>query len=349
MIIRNQILTGDVRDRLTEIPDASVHCIITSPPYWALRDYGHSDQLGTEHDVEAWVRDIVAVCQQLKRVLVPDGALWLNLGDSYSRHPREGAAKKSLLLGPQRVALWLTQAGWLLRNQVIWAKRNPMPSSVSDRLTTTHEMLYFFTKQPDYYFNLNAIRENTSGGHHPRAARAPQPNYPPRAAVPALGHGASPRVDLNQGLAGMKATGRDSHPLGKNPGDVWTLATASYRGAHFATFPLELVQRPLLSTCPERVCDACGTPWRPAMQRINGRALATGPLHPDCACGAGWKPGLVLDPFLGSGTVAVAAEQHHRDWLGVELNPVYVALANQRLATWRTQNGPRPANRRASG
>lgn len=332
----NQILIGDVRARLGELPDASVNCIITSPPYFAMRDYGHAEQIGAEAHVEDWAEDIAAACSELWRVLTPNGSLWLNLGDGYSRHPREGAAKKSLLLGPQRVALRLTRSGWLLRNQVVWAKKNPMPSSVGDRFTTTHESVYFFTKQPNYYFDLDAVRE-TPKNAAPGKRRAIRSHYLPRQAVPSLGGGASPRIDLNHGLAALKAEGRSSHPLGRNPGDVWNLATASYRGAHFATFPIELVRRPLLTTCPERMCTVCGQPWRRATQVVDGRRLRNGLPRPDCQCHAKWRPGVVLDPFLGSGTVAIAAETYSRNWLGIELNPDYATLAEQRLKNWRTQ------------
>jgi site-specific DNA-methyltransferase (adenine-specific) len=326
------ILVGDARDRLAELPDASVDCVVTSPPYWGLRDYNHERQLGAEADVDAWADAIAEICAQLARVLTPTGALWLNLGDSYARRPLDGAAKKSLLLAPQRVALRLTRAGWLLRNQVIWAKKNPMPSSVTDRLTTTHEFLYFFTRSPRYFFDLNSIREPAvTQPHQGRVGRAV---YPPREAAPTLGGGSTPRIDLNQGLAGMKARGQESHPLGKNPGDVWRLGTASYSGAHFATFPVELVRRPLLSTCPAQVCTTCHQPWRKAVQIIDGRRLALGPRRSVCSHTA-WRPGRVLDPFLGAGTVALAAEEHDRDWLGIELNPTYAELAKRRLSVWR--------------
>jgi site-specific DNA-methyltransferase (adenine-specific) len=327
-----RILVGDVRDRLKELPNAAVDTIITSPPYWAMRDYGHGQQIGAEATVEAWAEEIAGVAVELARVLTPTGSLWLNLGDGYSRHSREGTEKKGLLLGPERVAAMLTRDGWLLRNKIIWAKANPMPFSGTDRLTTTHEYLYFFTKQPRYYFDLDPIREPaTSAG---RGRRTRSASYPPREAIPTLGSSNSPRIDLNQGLAGMKAAGRESHPLGKNPGDVWIIPTASYHGAHFATFPVELVRRPLLSTCPERMCVACGQPWQRAPQEIDGRRLATGPLRPICGH-ADWRPGRVLDPFMGAGTVAVAAEQHGRDWIGIELNPEYAQLTEKRLAEWR--------------
>lgn len=333
---RCQVLIGDARERLRELPDGSVDCVITSPPYFAQRDYGTDGQLGAEQHVEEWVKGLLNVCRELARVLKLGGALWLNLGDGYSRHSREGADKKSLLLGPERVALALTGEGWLLRNKVIWAKTNPMPASVADRLSCGYEVLYFLTRQRHYHFDLNAIRIPAVTPVHPgRAARAS--HYPPREAVPHVGR--VPRVDLNRGLAALKADGREHHPLGKNPGDVWTTATASYRGAHFATFPIELVRRPLLTTCPAQVCAACGVPWRHAMQRQYERLLATGPLRPMCEChgdgNAVSRPGVVLDPFLGSGTVALTAEQFERDWVGIELNPEYAALAEHRIKEQR--------------
>jgi DNA modification methylase len=328
-------LIGDVRERLAELPDGYVDCVITSPPYWALRDYGHTGQIGAEANVEAWADQIASVCDELRRVLTPTGALWLNLGDSYSRHAHDGAARKSLLLGPSRVALRLTQSGWLLRNSIVWAKTNAMPSSVTDRLSTTHEAIFFLTKQARYHFDLDAIRESAvTAPHGGRSSRAA---YPPREAVPTLGGGSSPRVDLNQGLAGMKAAGQESHPLGKNPGDAWSFATANYRGAHFATFPIGLVRRPLLATCPERVCTRCSQPWRRTMQVISGRKLATGPLRAPCGH-SGWRPGILLDPFFGAGTVAIAAEMYGRDWLGIEINPDYAALSRSRIAEWRARH-----------
>ena len=132
-----QILVGDVRKRLAELPASSVDTVITSPPYFALRDYGHPGQLGLESDVDGWVSGLVDVCRDLARVLKPGGSLWLNVGDSYSGHDRQGAPKKSLLLGPERLAVALLRDGWLIRNQVIWAKTNPMPSSIGGAIVKT--------------------------------------------------------------------------------------------------------------------------------------------------------------------------------------------------------------------
>lgn len=334
-----RILIGDAVQQLQELPDASVDCVITSPPYFALRDYDTPGQLGTVGHIDEWVKQLVDVGRELHRVLTPIGALWLNLGDGYSRHHSEGAAKKGLLLGPARVALALADEGWLLRNQIIWAKTNPMPASVTDRLSCTYEVVHFFTKQPHYYFDLDPIRE--PAGTPASRGRPTRSTYPPPSAVPFIGR--APRVDLNHGLDALKAAGQQSHPLGKNPGDVWSLATASYRGAHFATFPVELVRRPLLATCPKQVCTACGQPWQRVPRTVNGRKLATGPLRAICSCHAPSRPGIVLDPFLGSGTTALAAEQHGRNWIGIELNPDYAQLAEKRLADWRTKQNNQTA------
>lgn len=330
---RNAILIGDVRDHLTELPDASVDTVITSPPYFGVRNYGHEQQLGAEQDVYEWVHNLRLVTRELTRVLRPAGSLWLNLGDSYSRRATEGAAPKSLLLGPSRLALALVHDGWTLRNEVIWVKTNPMPSSVTDRLTTTHELIYFFTRSLRYYFDLDPIRR-------PLVTGKQNPSSAPRTYPPA-GIGAANRkgwtLNNNRGLSHLKASGVAGHPLGKNPGDVWSLPTAGFRGGHFAAFPLSLAERAVLATCPKRVCSTCGQPWHRALERRDGRLLATGELEPTCMCGADHTPGIVLDPFMGTGTTALAAEKHGRDWLGIELNPTYAAMAEARIAAARAK------------
>lgn len=319
--LRNRLLIGDVRERSTAIPDSSVDCIITSPPYFQLRDYGVSGQIGLEDNVDGWADELLLVLRGLARVLKPSGSLWLNLGDSYSRHERFGAPAKGLLLGPERVLLGLTADGWIVRNKVIWAKTNPLPHSVADRLTNKYEVVYFLTRSPRYFFDLDAIRQRHDTRHAPHYART----WPPLSVLPpGWSHKGSP----NGGLNALKARGLSGHPLGKNPGDVWTLATGSYRGAHFATFPPALVERPLLATCPERVCSRCGVPFR--CRSAKG-------LQPECDCRASSRPGLVLDPFFGAGTVGLVAEQHGRDWLGIELNPVYAQLALTRIEDARLE------------
>lgn len=329
-----QILIGDARTRLAELPPASIDTIITSPPYFALRNYGHTKQLGLEPNVDTWVANLVTICRGIARILKPGGSLWLNVADSYSSHQRQGAPKKSLLLGPQRLAMALLQDGWLLRNQMVWAKTNPMPSSVGDRLSCSYEHVLLLVRSQQYFFDLDAIRQAlvTTAKQRPGAV---QYRYLPDNAIPP-----DAGFDDDGGLNQLKAEGRAGHPLGKNPGDVWSVPTAAYRGAHFATFPLSLVKRPLLATCPEKVCTRCGTPWQREPVNRHQPIPTLGRLKPNCNCDGGTTPGIVLDPFMGAGTVAVAAEQHGRDWVGVELNAKYAALAKRRIQGQRMARKP---------
>ena len=306
---RNTILVGDAVEQLHRLPTHSIDCVITSPPYYALRDYGVDGQLGLEVDVGRWVTNLLRLADAVARVLKPTGSLWLNLGDSYSRHVRYGAPPKGMLLGPERLLLALAARGWICRNKVVWAKPNAMPSSVTDRLNTTSEVVYFLVRCRQYYFDLDAIREP----HRSRGRR--RPGIQLKAAPPWVGPLAA---GTHNGLRRARPARQPGHPLGKNPGDVWTVATRGYRGAHFATFPEELVRRPLLATCPPFVCTACGHPSRSTARRA-------------CACDAAQAPGIVLDPFFGTGTVGLVARKHARDWIGIELNPAYVAMARERL------------------
>ena len=307
---RITILTGDASATLRSLPAGSIDCAVTSPPYMGLRDYGVTGQLGLEPNVAGWVSDLRQVCREIARVLVPTGSLWLNLGDSFSRHPKYGAPTKGLLLAPERLLLALAQDGWIVRSKVIWSKTNPMPTSVSDRLSSTYEVIYFLVRRPRYFFDLDAIREphRSAGAMRARVVRH-------ESAV-----GAGPLAASRGGLRRLQETGTPGHPLGKNPGDVWSIGTrAGYGGAHFATFPPELVRRPILATCPAVVCTACGT----------GQKSAHGTLQCDCKAPA--RRGIVLDPFAGTATVGVVARELGRDFIGVELNPAYVRLARERL------------------
>lgn len=325
-LARNRILTGDATEVLATLPPDSVDCVVTSPPYFGLRDYGVRGQLGQEATVEAWVEGLRNVINAVARVLKPSGAVWLNLGDSFSRHASYGAVPKSLLLAPERVVLALAADGWVVRNKVIWAKTNPMPSSVRDRLSLTWEVLYLLVRSPTYYFDLDAIRvPHTTADRtaSPDAERMPS-------ALTKAADWAGPLAASRNGLARVKAEGRPGHPLGKNPGDVWRLATQPFRGAHFATFPPGLLHRPILATCPRWVCSDCGLPWGPLDRR-------TGPTGPRCTMAADPRPGVVLDPFCGTGTVGLAARELGRDWLGIELNPAYVQLAEERLGMANSQ------------
>jgi DNA modification methylase len=289
-----QILDGDVRTKLDELPAASVDCIVTSPPYFRLRNYGHEDQIGLEDHVDAWVDELQLVARGLHRVLKDSGSFWLNLGDTYARNLSDGARPKSLVLAPEKLATALVDDGWILRNKIIWAKSNPMPVSVRDRLSCTWEVLYFFTKQPSYHFDLDAIRVP----HRTKRIGSSRPDGRQRAwSVPPQWRG--PASGSNTGLDRLKALGLAGHPLGKNPGDVWQLPTASFRGAHHAVFPVALAERPILAACP--------------------------------------FGGVVLDPFMGSGSTAIAAEKHGRKWIGIELNPEIAELALARIESERAK------------
>jgi DNA modification methylase len=320
---RNQIIVGDAAQQLTTLLDSSVDMVLTSPPYFRLRDYHASGQLGLEGNVEEWVTALRGIARQLHRVLVPTGSFWLNVSDTYSTDARQGGGRKSLLLGPERLALALLQDGWLLRNKIVWQKANPMPSSVRDRLTCTWEALYVFVKQADYVFDLDGIRQPHKTAH-PAAKRGHVRDRNREA-------WRGPNGDDASGLAAMKAEGRVGHPLGKNPGDVWRIASSNYRGAHHATFPVALADRAIRAGAPERRCTRCRAPWRRQTIRSLGGTAVRSALGPTCACGAASEPGLVLDPFFGAGTTGVAARALGRDWLGIELNPEFAALAEQRI------------------
>lgn len=285
-----RVLVGDVRMQLASLPAESVDTVVTSPPYFQLRNYQHDGQIGLEDQVDGWVDELRTVARGLQRVLKPTGTFWLNLGDTYARNPTDGAPPKSLLLGPERLAMKLVEDGWVLRNKVVWAKPNPMPTSVRDRLSTTWEVVYCFVRSKDYFYDLDAIRvPHRSAGHGTRRTTRPAWSVPTEWRAPLAGS--------NSGLDKLKASGLPGHPLGKNPGDVWTIATAGYRGPHHAVYPTALVERPIQATCP--------------------------------------PGGVVLDPFIGSGTTAIAAEALGRNWVGIELNPDFARLAMQRIEAAR--------------
>lgn len=294
---------GDALDVLRRMGDGSVDCIVTSPPYYGLRDYGVDGQLGAEASPAEYVENMRALFAEARRVLADDGTLWLNLGDSYSRgegtfteHPQQSrngsgvlgprgrqpsssasvrtftATKvppaKNLMGIPWRVAFALQDDGWILRNDIIWHKPNAMPESVRDRLSNRHEHLFMFSKSPRYWFDLDPIREphvsepGREGANYMRGQKAIRPVGP---------------------NSGNYSAG------GRNPGDVWSIATTPFPGAHFAVMPPELAERCVLAGC---------------------------------------KPGgTVLDPFSGSGTTGLAAAKHGRRYVGIDLNADYLDLS----------------------
>jgi DNA modification methylase len=309
------ILTGDSLQNLRGLPDQSVHTCVTSPPYFGLRDYGMPGQIGLEDTPEAFVARLVEVFREVRRVLRDDGTLWLNLGDSYAaarggthqpaetlaggkggksadganvnrdRHdgynptrnaPAIGLKHKDLIGIPWRVAFALQADGWYLRQDIIWHKPNPMPESVRDRCTKAHEYLFLLSKSGRYFFDAEAIKEP--------------------AVYANSGRSSATKHDLS---GDRKRNGSTNAPSfraiaeTRNRRSVWTVTTKPFAGAHFATFPPDLIEPCILAGCP-----------------------------------AG---GTVLDPFFGAGTTGLVAQKHGRDCVGIELNPAYVEIAQKRL------------------
>ncbi|WP_329215142.1 site-specific DNA-methyltransferase [Streptomyces sp. NBC_01485] len=301
------LLLGDALEVLSTLPDGSIDCIVTSPPYYSLRDYGVDGQYGREATPAAYVETMRALFAEARRVLADDGTLWLNLGDSYAYPPgsagRQGNGRrkgrtftadglrgtdalppKNLLGIPWRTAFALQDDGWILRNEIIWSKPNAMPESVRDRLSSRHEHLFLFAKQAHYTFDLDPIREPVSEDNK----RRPVLDWETRK---------SRGESVRQGTGGASVAGVQrvaANPLGRNPGDVWSIPTRPYPAAHFATFPIDLPLRCIKAGC------------RPG--------------------------GTVLDPFSGSGTTGDAARRLGRKYVGIDLNPAYHDLAKERFA-----------------
>jgi len=299
------LMLGDCRESLRSMRDGSINTCVTSPPYFGLRDYGHADQIGLEPTPDEFVAAMVEVFREVKRVLRDDGTLWLNLGDSYVSTPtgklgdkitlgggREnqaaalnrpdktgfGLAVKNLIGVPWRVAFALQADGWYLRQDIIWHKPNPMPESVQDRCTKAHEYIFMLSKSPRYYFDSEAIKEpavsdHKSGNGFKRDARMSYQNAD-----------GTPRGNDEQWTdVGGK----------RNRRSVWTVSTKPFKGAHFATFPPDLIEPCVMAGCP--------------------------------------VGGLVLDPFGGAGTTGLVAQRHGRNAVLCELNYDYAAITCERL------------------
>jgi DNA modification methylase len=359
-----QLYQADARS--LPIPDDSVDCVVTSPPYWGLRDYGLYEQgIGLEPTPEEYCTNMVKVFREVWRVLKPTGTVWLNLGDSYTGsgvHPGGGAIQKGNigatnttlppkggknlkskdLVGiPWRVAFALQADGWYLRSDIIWSKPNPMPESVQDRPTKAHEYVFLLTKSPRYYYDADAIRET----------------YAPATLVDAGDNENGQRRDRKfpgnpsvggTNLGGLRAGGR-------NKRSVWEIPTHPYPEAHFATYPEKLVEPCILAGSSEKgVCAECGKPWERTVEResmqINRthnhpeylRTRTSGTMtkppsstttgwHPTCDCNASIVPATVLDPFVGSGTTMAVAQRLGRRGIGTDLSEAYLKLAIKRL------------------
>jgi DNA modification methylase len=314
------LYTGDVLSVLAALPEESVHCVVTSPPYYGLRDYGVPGQIGLEESPAEYIEKMVEVFRGVRRVMRKDATLWLNVGDSYAgsgkgpsnslnkNNPHsheaaltmrgmnplegtptewlsvpEGMKPKDLMGIPWMLAFALRADGWYLRSDIIWAKPNPMPESVTDRPTKAHEYLFLLSKSPRYFYDAEAIREIT--GHE---ATAEEYEEARKETWPSGG------IERHAGAYKNAHAPALTHPAGRNRRTVWTIATEPYPEAHFATFPRKLVQPCILAGCP--------------------------------------IGGTVLDPFGGSGTTAEVALEYGRRAILIELKPEYVELQRKRLA-----------------
>jgi DNA modification methylase len=305
------ILHGDCRDILPTLEAESFDCVVTSPPYWGLRDYGVAGQIGLEPTMAAYLETMVGVCRELRRVLKPAGTFWLNIGDSYAtvggngtqgasgqRASRtftasgsskkgvpDGLKPKDLCMIPNRLAIALQDEGWWVRSEIIWAKPNPMPESVTDRPTSAHEKIWLLTKSERYFYDAAAIREEFAD------ERQGNPGAYLRTTSRAKG---CIRERQDSGLlngGGGWASGAERG--GRNARNVWTIPSQPFKGSHFATFPPALVERCIKAGCP-----------------------------------AG---GSVLDPFGGAGTTGLVADRLGRHATLIELNPEYADMTKRRI------------------
>ena len=356
-------------ETLKTLESESINTCVTSPPYWGLRDYnGEKEQLGLEATPQEFVDNLVAVFREVKRVLRKDGTLWLNLGDCYGQQNGKGfntnantgytnrstemqkrfgdiklntnLPAKNLVGIPWRVALALQEDGWILRQDIIWSKPNPMPESVKDRCTKAHEYIFLLSKSPKYYYDNEAIKEDAKFPGGPTGAHAIRKGV------------GDPKMQTRSGL----------HKIGANPKrnkrSVWTITTKPYKEAHFATFPKDLIEPCVLAGCPEKICVDCGKPYERVMQKPKqlevkrGRRAGTDDrliggvldkytrenppidlgLQKQCDCETNeTKAGTVLDPFGGSGTTAQVANDNRRDSILCELSADYIEIAKKRL------------------
>jgi DNA modification methylase len=377
--------------RFIPLADESVNCVVTSPPYYGLRDYGISGQIGLEVTPDEYVANLVQVFREVKRVLRDDGTLWLNLGDSYSGSGKgqwnggasdpknqktfgmklnnvgnipDGLKPKDLIGIPWMVAFALRADGWWLRQDIIWAKPNPMPESVTDRCTKAHEYVFLLTKSARYWYDNDAIREPQSVESLNRLKR---------------GYNGDVMRDYPSGAQNhlknyFGETDEEIESLaGRNKRSVWTVTTRPYKGAHFATFPPDLIKPMILAGCPQIVCAKCGAPYQRVLERVDKRhwterndyrsgdkykfeyleskqrneigrndapASFKSPemidkgFQPTCNCNAGTTSGIVFDPFVGSGTTVMVANELGRRGIGLDLNMKYLDVnARERLAS----------------
>lgn len=359
-----KILKGSCLETLRQLPANSIHVCTTSPPYWGLRGYGgEKDMIGMEPTLQDHLDNIVAVAREIRRVLRDDGTLWLNYGDAYSdKEAASGLAAKQRVMLPARVALALQDDGWWIRSEIIWAKSvsfcpsysgTCMPSSVRDRPTDSHEMLYMLSKKPRYFYDQEAVREQSI---------AHTPDDPSGRSVRTVWMIEDDEWTEFQQFRAWKAANQGDLT------DVWVVNPRPLEAAHFATYPEKLIEPCIKAGSSEHgACSECGSPWQRVIERVGGPPLDN--RNAPCEVGrgdgdtrprgsslsglyaehgyatnvtVGWEatcehrdapvvPCVVLDPFNGSGTTGVVALQHGRNYIGCEINEDYIKLAKARL------------------
>lgn len=282
----NHIYQGDSLDILRSLPDESVDMCITSPPYWNMRDYNVGNQLGLEYTTNEFIENLYSVFHEVKRVLKNEGSLWINIRDTYSKGVKRCNVKnKSLCMIPERLIIKLLDDGWILRNDIIWHKPNAMPDSCKNRFTVDYEHLYFLTKNEKGYYFETQYEPYTSERKDKKT-------------IPRDGDKRSQLLETKMVRHGGNGTTLNNPMAWSDKGRIkrttWSINSKSYREAHFATYPIELIEVPISAGCP-----------------LNG---------------------IVLDPFMGSGTTGVVAKKQGKKYIGIELNPEYIDIANKRIS-----------------
>lgn len=366
-----KLYNGDCLEVLKTLPDKSIDSCITSPPYWCLRDYGVDGQLGLEPTIEEYIDKLCNIFDEVNRVLKQTGTLWVNIGDTYSgakvgntetnknpnvvtnnfKKPKINIPNKCLCQIPSRFAIEMCNRGWILRNELIWHKPNNMPQSVKDRFTVDFEKIFFFTKNQKYYFEQQLEEYKTTPTEKTRYRDKSSEKY----------------KDTNLFSKGE----RDYYAMGgRNKRAVWSINTKPFKEAHFAVYPEELITPMILAGTPEYYCKQCGSirekifdrkriarnelpkddiRYRPNTYnseygKINGKSDAgyTDIKHigyTKCNCeNIEYLNGVVLDPFMGSGTTGVACMKHNRQFIGIELNEKYYKMSEERIRIIKEQN-----------
>ena len=352
----NTILSGDALTHLKSFPDSVIDCVMTSPPYWNLRDYDVAGQLGLEPNIEEHMARLCGVFDEVRRVLKPSGTCWVNLADSFAAktamrnegfnkrwHGKKYAGQKqaatdkarplrktpnvrekSLCLIPFRFAIEMVNRRWILRNVIVWQKPNCMPSSAKDRFTIDFEFLFFFTKSKKYFFDVQFEPHSEVTKRRVHNFIKNGERFDPRRHK---FHSSSGQIPY-QVLERIARNGL--HPLGRNKRCVWSIPTQAFFGAHYATYPEALCEIPIRAGCPEAICSKCGKPRKKIPGREQGSSAGSAG-YTNCSCERPWTPGIVLDPFLGAGTTSAGRPQ------------TQASIHRHRTESGLYQNCPEPA------